>query len=226
MRRIRRNHPATDTASAGDEIELIHSDGWQGGCRRKRSSTWWLDVTREQEIGLRSNRLLRLTLLTALIGIVAVLVCRHEGWTAGLPWLLALVTAALGLYGTLSCIVARLVLHKGLTTPPSAVSRSQHETDRTTDYQRLALTRLGAVLAEHGLDDTHFNVVTNGLEWLVAVFAWKGRAYEIEIYADSVVMLSGKQLFEIFMANEFGSAEIEIESFARRLDRFLREGEW
>lgn len=183
-------------------------------------------MTEEQEIGLRSNRLLRRSLLTALAGIVAVFVCWNEGWTAGPPWILALVTAALGIYGTLCCIVARLLLRNGLTTPPSAVSRSQHETERTSDYQRLAVTRLGAVLAEHGLEDTHFNVVTNGLEWLVAVFAWKGRAYEIEIYADSVVMLSGKQLFEIFMANEFGSAEIEIESFAKRLDRFLREGEW
>lgn len=96
----------------------------------------------------------------------------------------------------------------------------------TSDYQRLAVTRLGAVLEKHGFENVNFEEVTNGLDRLVATFTWNGRVYEIEIYADAVVMLSGKQMFEIFLKEEFGTPEIEISSFAKRLHRYLGEGEW
>jgi len=93
-------------------------------------------------------------------------------------------------------------------------------------YQDTAIAHLRKVLDKHGLLETTFEKATDGQEQFVATFLCNGRQHEIEIYQDSGVMLSGKRLFEIYLKDEFGSPEVEISSFASRLDRYLEGSEW
>jgi hypothetical protein len=82
------------------------------------------------------------------------------------------------------------------------------------------------VLAKQGYGDMGFKYVTNGLPRYVAEIDFQGRPHKIEVYETGPVMLSGKQLFEAYMPEEFESEEALRESFAMRLDRYLGGGEW
>lgn len=94
-----------------------------------------------------------------------------------------------------------------------------------SSFQELAVRHLRTVLDKRGFTTT-FRQAASGERPLVATFVHGGKAHEIEIFEDSVVMTSGRQLFEIFLRDEFGSSEIEITSFTKRLDRYLQGGEW
>lgn len=86
--------------------------------------------------------------------------------------------------------------------------------------------RIREVLARHGYGDVPFEYLTNGLPRYVAEIDIQGKPHEIEVYETGPVMLSGKQLFEPYMREEFQSEEALREGFALRLDRYLGVGEW
>lgn len=98
---------------------------------------------------------------------------------------------------------------------------------KLSEFQRRARLAIEAVLAQHAAD-AHFmeGRDADGRPWLSARFLFANQEHEIEIFADSVTMSSGKQLFEPYLRHEFTDDETEIESFTERLERYLRGGSW
>lgn len=82
------------------------------------------------------------------------------------------------------------------------------------------------MLSKHGYGDVSFDYVVGDLASYTARIDFKGRQHKIEVYEDGPVMLSGEQLFEPYLREEFDSEEALREGFATRLDRYLGGGEW
>lgn len=99
-------------------------------------------------------------------------------------------------------------------------------TQGSREFQESCAARIREVLARHGYDDVSFEYVTNGLPRYVAEIDVQGKPHEIEVYETRPVMLSGKQLFEPYMPEEFESQESLLDGFATRLDRYLGGGGW
>lgn len=97
---------------------------------------------------------------------------------------------------------------------------------RSREFQESCVSSIREVLARHGYGDVKFEYVTGDLPCYVAELEFQGNQHEIEVYEDGPVMLSGKQLFESYMPEEFESEEAFREGFAMRLDRYLGGGDW
>jgi len=95
------------------------------------------------------------------------------------------------------------------------------------NFQKVAKKAIVDVLRERGIPQAFMEAEdADGKPWMSCVFQWSGREYEIEIFQDSVVMTSGKELFEPYMPREFSSADAQIIGFTTRLDRYLSGGDW
>ena len=94
--------------------------------------------------------------------------------------------------------------------------------------QRLCLDSIIGVLEEHGYPSPRasFHLVENDLRRYVAEIEIRGEPHQIEVYEQQPVMLKGKSLFELELRHEFLDEATVAKSFAARLDRYLKSGEW
>lgn len=96
----------------------------------------------------------------------------------------------------------------------------------SSEFRERCRARLVGVFAGLGLQLPRFREVRGERPSLTAQFEHQGRSHDIEIYADDVVMLEGKSLYECYLRREYRNDESLIEGFASRLSRYLTGGSW
>ena len=105
---------------------------------------------------------------------------------------------------------------------------------RRAEFLSAAVARVAQVLRSHGYEP-QFEELSLGSElWLGATFTFRGVPHDVGIHADDrrgndVNMYAGEQreqLYECFLRGEYATDEALIESFAKRLDRYLSGQAW
>lgn len=80
-------------------------------------------------------------------------------------------------------------------------------------------------MRQHGLpSEFHFKVGKGVTAW--TTFEWRGDEYDLAVFPDNVNMREGGSLFECYLTREFKNDAALIDSFAKRLDRYLSGGPW
>lgn len=96
-----------------------------------------------------------------------------------------------------------------------------------TPFQMTAEETIYEVLRRHGIDCAFLPYgYLEGAPSFAASFSCEGQEHRIELYGDSMVMLAGESLFEVYMPAEFKTERAYVMGFAERLDRYLSGGDW
>lgn len=95
----------------------------------------------------------------------------------------------------------------------------------SSEFQKTAVRRIREVLGEQGID-VEFRAVPGDVPSETAQFVHDGEAHAIEVYSQTIVMLRGTHLYEVFLKREFKNERAYIESFSGRLGKYLRGDGW
>jgi len=96
-------------------------------------------------------------------------------------------------------------------------------------FMDVAEERITRTLQAHGFDVKFERIERQRDSWRYCEFRRACVSYSISIYKQDITMTAGEhdeQLFECFLKREYVTAEVLIESFAGRLDRYLSGGLW
>lgn len=95
-----------------------------------------------------------------------------------------------------------------------------------TVFQRLAVERITAVLAAHGIPMRPFTRIAADSRWLATDFEFRGQKHELLVAHDDAQMDVGAARYENYAYVGDQSDESVVEEFVTRLDRYLGGGAW